>query len=144
MTEIFHYDTTYERADHEGYVTSSLDVRIEYTYQPGVSARIRYDENDHPSEPASIEICGIREETWAHGRGKDTVYKWTKIPSQDLYAELSEWVMGDHNLVDLLIESAMEDLVGREEAAAEHAYETRRELADLNAAEDRLARRGDE
>ena len=142
MTEIFHCDTTYEREDALGNVTCSVEVRIEFTYTPAVSARIHWDENDHPAEGPEIEISGIREESWVSGLGKQAKYEWVKMGNLDLYGLISDWAQID--LFDLLVESAQETMVGREEAAAEHAYESRRALADINAAEDRLARNGDE
>ena len=142
MTKIFHYDTTYERDDAMGSVIYSLEIRIEYTFQPAVAARIHWDEYDHPTEGPEIEISGIREESWVRGLGKDAVYEWHKINNLDLYGMIADWAQVD--LFDLLVEAALEDIVGREEAAAEAAHETRRELDDLNDAEDRLSRRGDE
>ena len=122
------YETTYEREDHLGNVTASLEVRIEYTFTPGVPARIMWDENDHPAEGPEIEIADILEQTWKHGLGKEAVYEWTKIQSQSLYETLSEWAI--ESLWDNLVEEAIEEEASLEEAAAELAYESRRELQE--------------
>lgn len=143
MTHIFHYDTTFETEDAEGNVKASIECRIEYTFQPGVEAQISGPpEGCYPAEAPEIEVSGIREETWVHGLGKAAVYEWVKIKNPEIYAILADWAIT--SLFDSLCESAAEDMEGREDAAREQAYESRRELDDLSAADDRLTREGDE
>ena len=126
MRKLYTYETTYEREGSFENVIASLEVRIFYTWTPGVPARIRYDENDHPAEDDEVEIDGIQIETWQHGLGKSAVYAWTKVYERDLYDQLNDWA--EDKLRDNLIENACEEEANAHEAAQEHAYETRRDL----------------
>ena len=128
--KLYTYETTYEREDSHENVIAAWEVKIKYTWTPGIPARIRYDENDHPAEGDEIEINDIQIETWQSGLGKNAVYTWTPVKDLDFYDTLNEWA-GD-KLRDNLIENASEEEGSAHEAAREQVYEARRDLERLD------------
>ena len=121
--KLYTYETTYECEDAEGAIISSMEVRIHYTWIPMVPARIHWDENDHPMEPDEIEIQRITKEVPGFHSAKATRFVDT---SSDEF--LTVEAFAETNLREALIESASEEEECAEEAAQEHAYETRRDL----------------
>ena len=121
MTKLYTYNTTYERENAEGNVTGSLEVRFKYTFLPGVPARIRYDEHDHPAEAPEIEITHIHIEVTTTDGGK----RWFDAIPDD-HEMLLGWAR--EALFDGMVEEAIDEDTAESDAAAEHAYETRRDL----------------
>ena len=122
---IYTYETTYEPDDPIlQTVIGTIEARIHYSWAPGVKARIRYDEHDHPEEPDEIEIQRITKQVEGFHSAKATRF----VDASPLEFELLQaWAETDLQR-EALIENAREDEASAEEAAAEHAYETRRDL----------------
>ena len=121
MAKLYTYEATYEREDGESNLTGSLDVRFRYTFTPGVKARINYDENDHPAEAAEIDITNIHVELTTLDGG----HRWFDAAPNE-HEMLLGWAL--ETLYDEMVESATDEDTAESDAAAEHAYETRRDL----------------
>ncbi len=119
MAKIYTYETTYETEDSEGGAGGETEVRFRYAFTPGTPARIRFDEHDHPPEAAEIDIQAIQV-----GAGQ-ALAGWLDVSKEEYYVLLA-WA--EAHRWDALIENAVEEEASAHEAAAEHAYETRRDL----------------
>ena len=120
----YSYETTYETKDAEGNVIDSREVRFRYTFQPGLPARIRYDEHDHPAEAAEVEIQNIHVEVITIAGNR----RWFDASAEE-HEILRSWA--ETTIWSEMIVSAIEEEDSAHEAAAEHAYETRRDLERL-------------
>ena len=125
MAKLYTYDTTYEREDAEGNLTESMGVRFKYNFQPGLPARIRYDEHDHPAEAAEIEVTNIHIEVTTMDGGR----RWFDATPDD-HEMLLVWAR--EALFDEMVTEAIDVDTAERDAAAEHAYETRRELLAMD------------
>lgn len=99
-----------------------IDVKIEYRYSPSCPARIRYDENNHPAEPASVEIMKVYErEDPIIAKSKET---W--IDASDALYEMVDHEFDCGDLEEKLFRHAREQLEiedGAREAAAEDRWD---------------------
>ena len=117
------YEATYEDCSPDGTVLVSAEVRFTYTVIWGCPARIHYDEHDHPAEGDELEIVNTEVEGLESylDVSKKLIWRGT---NKDEHEILCAWGIAWH---DDMIESARD----AEEAAAEHAAETRADLLRL-------------
>jgi len=80
------------------YCGHKVDIEITH-YTPGRSARIRYDEDDHPDEPPEID--------WVFA-DEDTLYSQIVYEHDEVYDEFTELVLKamDDERVNILEEAA--------------------------------------
>ena len=97
------YEATYEDESPDGTVRVSAEIRITYTVNWGCSARVHYDENDHPAEPDKLEIHRFEIEDVSYPSGKLT---WRKS-SQMENDTLESWADSEY-LRELMLEEARE------------------------------------
>jgi len=72
--DVFTHETTFTPCDSMGNPVGDIDVRITYVVLNfGCPARIRYDENDHPAEPAEVDVVHV-EMLNAPKAGREAVY----------------------------------------------------------------------
>jgi hypothetical protein len=95
-----------------------LDVRIDYSVTFGSPARIRYDENDSPADPDEIDILKVQTRT-------DSAALWS-THSVRLYGLLDE-ILDSDEMREELIEAAKDEEIGRQDGAADYAYEAARD-----------------
>lgn len=101
--DTYSYAFTYT-AYHGDIVISESEVQVKYTFQPGIPARIRYDENDHPAEGPEIEIVDVVVEDWPGP-------VW-RTATEEEFERLSEYVM--EKCFEDMEEEALEYLKGDE------------------------------
>jgi hypothetical protein len=92
----FEYQFTRESERDGGTIVGSIDLTIDFKVTDwGCSARIRYDENDHPAEQPEIEITAV----WMEPAGNNV---W--VPASKDHDEWArDWA--DGHLDELMVEA---------------------------------------
>jgi hypothetical protein len=102
MSDPFTHETDLTVYDAQGKPRGEIGVRITYrvTVWP-VPARIRWDENDHPAEPAEIDVIHL-EMTNAPKHGRPSLYidgwEWLTDWAQDWCDENANELAGQAKL----------------------------------------------
>ena len=99
-------------------VTGEAEVQVKYTFKPGVSARVHYNEHDHPEEPPEIEIADVAVEDWPGP-------VW-RTATEDEFERFSEYAL-DKRFDEMVVE-AIEDRHVSEDGAKEYAAEVRADV----------------
>ena len=121
------YETTYEDESPDGTVLVSAEVRFTYTVTWGCSARIRYDEHDHPAEGDELEIVSTEVEGVVSWNPKK--YGWVATTPGE-HQTLCSWV-DSSILTELMLEDAREQEAATKDAAKEHAAECKEDLRQI-------------
>lgn len=110
------YEATFSAEDHLGNVTAELDVRVEYTYEPGKAAPICRMEGRRmePDQDAEVEITGLEIEEPVFREGLGGGWKSEYRPATKEEREsLDTWLQC--TIYDRLVETAGPDAYAAEQ-----------------------------